>query len=372
MDMERELLLRYGLEANEMEQITSRLFKATCGSRSYALKKRTASIRDESLWQGLHNEAAIGTMRGVLPVYMTLDGFPSVSMNEDVYYLMPWIDASYPKPDQLLKTIGHIHRKTKEPAMPKAEAWLGSVNTCKKNIGTLRNQLLKHIEKCETRHYMSPFELSFCTQYMEADRVCAEHIKQLEQLSSLIEQGDWHTSVVHGRLSSEHFLNGTTPLFVNWENARSGNATDDLHHFFRSELMKTECFMRRDQYIAAYREYEAANELSDLERCHLSICLLDPMPYLNWVRRFDANPSAVSMLEAVEGLNAHFRVMMFGLNFVQEWQSSNDDLSNPAQVEREEETSDEAKQENVERSGQEERTEHLEDEDRNDRTLNDT
>lgn len=364
MEMEKGLLLRYGLEAERIEQVTGYLFKVKCGNRNYALKKRTVSMEDERLWTVLHHQAALGIMRGVLPVYMTIDGLASVHMNEDVYYLMPWIDSDRPEADLLLGTIGHIHMKTKRIAAPDCTPWIESIRTCRENIGSARKILLQYIERFENRQYMSPFELSCCTQYMEADRACAEQFRLLEKMEKLLEQGnDWHEYTVHGRLAGEHFLNGTTPFFINWEKTHYGNATVDLHAYFSSEMRHSANFVQRDHYLSAFDGYMKTNCLSELEICQLSITLLDPMPYLQWIEHIAESNTRVSMLGAIRILNAHFRILMFGLAFVHycnEKQGMRGLRSDPAQIEREEEAGYEAEKQNVQSRRQEQSTNDLE------------
>lgn len=350
MEMEKDILLQYGIEAKQIEQITEDLFRAQYNGRYYALKRSNRSFSETTLWRNIHHDAASGHMRGVLPIYMTLQGTATVVMNEALYYLTPWIDARPSEPGVIYETIGHIHGKTKQQAMLNTSAWLESIKMYKLEVQEGRKTLLHAIEIFESRHFMSPFELSCCTQYVEADRVFAELNRQLDLITDMLDKNPvWHTSVVHGNMTSDHFLNGTTPMFANWEQVQRNNATSDLYTYFRSEMAQSLCFANRDSYLGTFKNYTSQNKLSQLERSYLAICLLDPRFYLMYIQKQISGSCHDSMIKSVQTINELFRVMMFGLSWIQ---YSNEMFasesyrasSNPAQVESEEKASEEAEQ----------------------------
>jgi len=348
--MEKDILLQYGIEASKIERITDSLFRVQYNGRYFALKRSSSSFSETDLWRNVHHDAASGHMRGVLPIYMTAWGSATVVMNEELYYLTPWIEARSSEPALLYETIGYIHGRTKQQVMLNTSAWLESIKVYKLEVQEGRKALLQAIEQFESRHFMSPFELSCCTQYAEADRAFEELIRQLDLIINMLGKNPvWQTSITHGNMTSDHFLNGTTPMFSNWEQVQRRNATSDLFIYFQSEMAGSLSFSNRDSYLGTFKTYMQQNKLTSLERSYLAICLLDPRAYLTYIQKQISGPRYNSMIGSVKVLNEMFRVMMFGLSWVHYCSEifaieSYREHSDPPQVKGEEEASEEAEQ----------------------------
>ena len=338
MEMEKELLRQYGLNVSDIEQVTDRLFVVTDGSRRYALKRSNKSLDDHVHWKALHEAAAYGQMRGVLPLYMARNSAVTLYWNEETHYLMPWIDADPASIASMFSTIGHIHARTKQQIMLNRTAWLESFRTYQIKLDTFKQHLLYYVERFENSHYMSPFELSYCTQFADIEFALTILDQQVTKMLGLLEkQSCWSTSLIHGRMERDHFLQGSSPYFVNWENTERANGTVDLLHFFRKEMMDCDCFSNRKTYMDAFHVYLAENQLSALELIYLAIGLLDPIPYLKYTEAYFNRELHQPMIFSVRELNARFRALMFGLAWVHyQTEQMAADTSNPAQVEREE------------------------------------
>ncbi|MGF2617278.1 spore coat protein YsxE [Rossellomorea vietnamensis] len=191
----------------------------------------------------------------IVPIYPTLDGRYAVWQDNDLYYVMPWLanevkENRFERHQTLFRELARLHTlSSKEQKIGKEEReeHYETVNArWEKEQGFLE----EYIELCEKEWYMSPFQLSYCMYYGDASQALKfsrkkfdswyEESKDLEKVRSV---------VVHGKISSEHFLydDRGSGFFSNFEQTRIASPIHDLLPFL-SRTLKTypkaydECF----------------------------------------------------------------------------------------------------------------------------------
>lgn len=350
MELEKELLRYYGINNPEIEQVTDQLYAVTDSGRRYALKRSRRLAEKADLWESVHQQASRGILRGVLPLYASLQERYALSWNEEAYYLMPWISGRSGDLADLYETIGHIHARTKQAAVPDYSGWIQSFHTYQHFLKTASHTLEEHVARFESKRYMSPFELTFCTQYTEVKYGLSLLGRQTERMIQLLEtEPAWSKSLVHGDLKMSHLVTGTSSYLINWERSEYDHAAADLLSFFKNEAASETGFARRDRFTGSFDSYMKENKLSEIERVYLSIQLLNPAVYLQCAADSYTNRSRRPMLAQVAELNSHFRLLMFGIHWTHFWDETEREnksltASDPAQIEREEQAGNKAEQ----------------------------
>lgn len=342
MELERELLRSFGIEAKRIDQVTNRLFQVSDGSRRFALKKSPRLLENTPLWESIHEHAAYGRLKGVLPLYRTADERYALHWNETAYYVMPWIDSTSWDLACLYETIGNIHGRTVQIEQLDAQAWIRSLHTYRRSIDTMSSTLVRYIERFEKKHVLSPFELTFCTHFKDVEMALSLLKDKTDKLLAEMEEAtSWKSHLVHGSINEGHFLNGSSPFLINWEEARRDHATADLLRFFQDEMRDSQNFANKELYTDLFEVYLQENELNEMEMDYLSIQLLSPAAYLDDVQANVYGRTQEAMINQIRILNSHYRLMMFGVFWTRHWdgwfaERKRRSASDPAQVKSEE------------------------------------
>lgn len=180
----------------------------------------------------------------IVPIYPTMDGRYGVLVNPWLYYLMPWLDnrereGQVKKNQELFRELARLHtisaREVEVAENDRTEHYELTVTRWEKENEALE----QYVERAEKDWYMSPFQLLFCTFYHEITLAQNYSIRKLnEWYEESKEQTKARSVIVHGKISSEHFLyneNGTG-YFTNFELARTASPIHDLLPFLSRSL----------------------------------------------------------------------------------------------------------------------------------------
>ena len=172
----------------------------------------------------------------IVPIYPTMDGRYAVLHENNLYYLMPWM-PNHNKENreqtnhELFRELARLHTlSAKEVTVSKEERT--------EHYETTIQQLEKHqefldgfMDECETKTYMSPFQLLYCLYYNEISQALRFSKAKFEEWYESTKDAEKARMVItHGKLSSEHFLYDDRGYgyFINFENARYGSPIHDL------------------------------------------------------------------------------------------------------------------------------------------------
>lgn len=180
----------------------------------------------------------------IVPVYPANDGRYAVLHNQSLYYLMPWMtneikENRSERHKQLFRELARMHTLSAKELPINEEMKEEHYNQTIKEWEKEEEFLNGFIESCESRVYMSPFELTFCLYYNQI-RQAIHYARQ--KLESWHEKTKDHKKsrvvILHGKVSSEHFLFDERGYgyFINLEKARQGSPIQDLLPFLARSL----------------------------------------------------------------------------------------------------------------------------------------
>lgn len=203
---------------------------------NYALKKYETGSRNPiemietvaSLFQrGFQNVAPI--FRGVQGEYLVEDG-------QEFYYMMPWYEEGQAlsqrhRYEQMFKQLSILHNKTVDTQEVGEEEITAYAEGFRAQLNFVKENLTEELLRCESKGYMSPSELFFCTTYFKS--------KQAIEFSEarLAEWEDWakevkesRTVINHGDLSLAHYVVDQTGrgYFINFEKSKLASPVNDL------------------------------------------------------------------------------------------------------------------------------------------------
>ncbi len=205
-----------------------------------------------------------------VPIYRTSSGAIFVfDQGNAAYYLMPWLQENedLDRNDhafQLFKTLGELHSNTTVNEKVTSEHINYYFENEKGKWDERKGILDDFVEWSENQHYMSPFELYFCTFYQEMIRVIDFAMRKLNDWKDVIKEKETYRNVfTHGKPSFNHYLYNIEGkgLFINFEKANHFPPIYDLLFFFNRSFKtyptKTD---DRFQWFQTYREHFNLNE----------------------------------------------------------------------------------------------------------------
>ncbi|WP_338421053.1 spore coat protein YsxE [Mesobacillus harenae] len=237
------ILKHYSIKPYFVEDL-GKVRKIYAESGTYALKKippqeGTGFLRHiQALYQKGYNR--------IVPVFPAEDGRYAILENNHLYYLMPWLtnEEKENQPErqkQLFRELARLHTlSAKDIELTEAERLEHYEETLQK-WGKEEEFLDGFMDACESKFYMSPFELMFCLYYHEAKQAASFSKQKLENWYTLTkEQKKSRMVITHGKVSTEHFVFNEkgTGHFLNFEKAGPGSAIHDLLPFV-SRTLKT-------------------------------------------------------------------------------------------------------------------------------------
>lgn len=232
LDALSPILQHYQVEPNFVEDYGS-IQKIYSNKGTFALKKIPPTMGTDFI-RHVHFLYQKGFNR-IVPIYPTMDGRYAVLHDNFLYYLMPWLSndsgGNRQASHQLFRELARLHTlSAKEITINKEER----VEHYEKTI----QQLEKHqeffdgfIDVCEKKAYMSPFELLYCLYYNDISMALRFSKTKFEEwYENTKENEKARMVVVHGKLSSDHFLYDERGYgyFINFENASYGSPIHDL------------------------------------------------------------------------------------------------------------------------------------------------
>jgi spore coat protein YsxE len=180
----------------------------------------------------------------IVPIYPAADGRYAVLYDKDLYYLMPWLpngttETREERHKQLFRELARLHTlSSKEVPVKKEERtehYEKTIDQYEKNEEFLEG----FIEECEKKAYMSPFELLYCLYFNEMGQALRFSKSKFEEwYESTKDQEKARSVIIHGKISSEHFLYDERGYgyFTNFEQAGFGSPIHDILPFLSRTL----------------------------------------------------------------------------------------------------------------------------------------
>src|SRR5690625_2967249 len=122
MEAIRKILASYAVYPLKIEKITDAVFRIEDGQQVYALKRSALSKQTIVDWENIYHLANSQNVSGILPVYVTKQGYLYEESNNTFFYLTPWMEAGRQNIERLYYCIGSVHAKTKQSHTVETEA----------------------------------------------------------------------------------------------------------------------------------------------------------------------------------------------------------------------------------------------------------
>ncbi|MEK5103714.1 spore coat protein YsxE [Cytobacillus sp. FSL M8-0252] len=235
------ILKHYALEPNFIESFGS-VQKVYSSKGVFSLKKIKANHGADFI-RYIQQLYQMGYNR-IVPIYPTVDGRYAVLHNQKLYYLMPWLpneikEDQFERHQQMFRELARLHvLSTKEVEVSKEEREEHYENTLLE--WEKQSEFLDgFIETCESREYLSPYELMFTQYYNDIAQALTFSTKKLKDwYEKTKEEEKVRTAVIHGKISTEHFLYDERGYgyFLNFEEAKRSSPLHDLLPFLSRSL----------------------------------------------------------------------------------------------------------------------------------------
>lgn len=291
------VLVNYGLQPYYIEEF-GKIHKIYSNNGVFALKSVSPTLgidfirHVQFLYQKGYNR--------IVPIYPTMDGRYAVLYQNTLYYLMPWLsneekEDHIEKNKQLFRELARLHMlSTKEVKISKEERKV-HYETTLLLLEKDEEFINGFIERCESKVYMAPFELQFCTYYHDIYQAIGYSKRNLEAwYEKTKEEEKVRTVITHGKFSSEHFLYDDRGYgyFMNFENAKPGSPYHDLLPYLSRSLkgyprMCEECV----DWLVTYDNYYP---LKEGERLLMLSYFAHPVSIMRVVQNYHKQQSGVN------------------------------------------------------------------------------
>jgi spore coat protein YsxE len=358
LDGVKPILNHYDLAPTTISQY-GRALKVTTGRGTYALKTLSFQIEARFLdtVNSLHSHGF-----PMLPIFLTKYGEPLVRMNNQCYYLSPWVEDLSRNVNRkweiMIDRLAWLHRRTKQPVSQNVKHERAKVENHYRWEES-QMALERFIFQAEHKTYPSPFEQRI---FLLFHRIMsdAEHAKSIVGSLQKSEDKESQERVVlcHGKPSIDHIvLSEKGPYFINFEHAYWGSPVHELAHVFQSSEAKPDYLLR------FYTQYQGVNSLTVNEKKLLMAELMRPDPFEHLMKNYreTSRKSELSFIEQLHELcerRQHLQLLFHQL------ETEISDETNPPLDPPLEETNIESNEQNennnVEGRGPENGSDHLE------------
>lgn len=247
----------------------------------------------------------------IVPIFPTLDGRYAIMHQGSLYYLMPWLPNEVKedvdeRQKQMFRELARLHtlsvREVSIDKEEKREHYENTVHEWEKE-----NELLVGLlEQCESKWYMSPFELLFCLYYHDISQALRFSMDKLKQWFEKTKDDEKARAVIsHGKLSTEHFIldDRGYGYFSNFEESRQGSPMHDLLPYL-SRTLKTypkKCEECIDWLYTYFKFFPLREDELNLFLSYFA----HPGPFLRTVEDYYKNPHKHER-KAVQRLQRHY------------------------------------------------------------------
>lgn len=182
----------------------------------------------------------------IVPIYPTVDGRYAVLHSNYLYYLMPWLpneekEDRNARNQQLFRELARLHTLSLHEVSIDPKEKEEHYQSLTRLWGNEMEFIEGYIEACEKKQYMSPTELIFCLYYNDIHQALTYSKNKLKEWYELTKgETKARAVIVHGKISSEHFLYDERGYgyFINLENSKEGAPIHDLLPFL-SRILNT-------------------------------------------------------------------------------------------------------------------------------------
>ncbi len=212
-------------------------------------------------------------------------------VNGTIYYLMPWIQENEErrsnKHRKMFSELAHLHLTTVKIIPVTDEMIQSHYENVRTRWQREEEFLLRFLEQCERKVYMSPFEWRYVLYYHEIRSAYQFAYVSLESWQEeLLENKKARTCMVHGNLHPDHYLIDKRGYgyFINFEKSRTASPISDLLPYLARSL-RTFPEPEGDE-IAWLDAYQQTFQLTTAEKYLLQSYLAHPESIMNIIQAY--------------------------------------------------------------------------------------
>ncbi|MFS1517732.1 spore coat protein YsxE [Bacillus sp. SCS-151] len=298
------IIAKYGIIPDQVEQIGKKLVKVHSKSGTFALKRLDGKYKDGSFIKTMQSLFERG-FTNIIPIYRTNNGNFLVHFDNNCFYLMPWFQHENRQGffQQMMRELARLHYMTSKDIVYTNNQIAKSYNDIKASWRTQRVFLERYMEVCESKWYMSPFELQFVTYFHEIMQAIHFAERNLDQWFERTEQKKHsRVSIVHGNVSPEHVVSNDKGkgYFINFERSSVASPVYDLVTLIHRTLKTYP--VNNHECVEWIQHYQQFNSLKEEERFLLYSYGSYPEQLYNIVRKHLASSTNNNELQSTEQL----------------------------------------------------------------------
>lgn len=182
-------------------------------------------------------------------------------------------DINYPKDQKaldMMKTVANLHNKTSYTKEVREDKYKEIYDNIKGNLAYHKETYEKMVAEIEGHIFMSPSEYLFIRNSSKLMNQIAFCEAKLDEWYELVkDKKDTRVSVVHNRLSLDHFVKGKNEALISWDQSTIDSPILDIYNFYEKEALNLE-------FGSLLKEYFKNCNLEDCEKELLFILLCLP------------------------------------------------------------------------------------------------
>lgn len=182
-------------------------------------------------------------------------------------------DAAIPKDQKaidMIRTVADLHTKTSYSKEVREDKYKEIYDTLKDNLAYYKDKYTTMIDAIEENIFMSPSEYLFIrnsSKLFSQIAFCEDKIDEWYEMVK--EKRDTRVSLVHNKLSLDHYLKNKRGVLISWDRVSVDSPILDFYNFYEKEALELE-------FSSILKEYLNKIKLSDDERALLFILLCMP------------------------------------------------------------------------------------------------
>ncbi|AWC29998.1 spore coat protein YsxE [Bacillus cytotoxicus] len=286
------IVRRYQLNVEHIEEYGN-VMKIYTNQGPYALKKLPNQRLERNHFMHHIQFLKEKGFSNYVPIYHAMDGNYILSDATYSYYLMPWLEKADGNDEdngqyhKMFQTLAMLHKKTVREESYTEEALENHYTNISDRWEQDGELLEKFLVQSESKWYMSPFELQYCTYFHHVMRARDFATKQLTDWYEVMKEKEkTRIALVHGNVSLNHFLfdyerNG---YFISLERSQFATPIQDIVGFYTRSL-NTYPIARSDRF-EWYQEYQKHFPFTKEEQLLMFAYLTYPSPFIRQIRSY--------------------------------------------------------------------------------------
>lgn len=331
--MSQQLLNKYGPILShyhifpEYIEERKKIKKVYSQGKVFALKEADIKMNRHYSFHTILEKLEGKGYKNAIPIFHTIENQKIVVTNDRFYYLMPWIEERYTnisgKQSDVLEELAYLHSTTVETHEVNLEQIEKKYQSLLKKSENRMAVFQTFLDKCESKVYMSPFELFYCLHFTQVMRLETLAKEKLESWYAEIKnESETRYVLCHGKASASHLVNAhdNERFLINFERSYLGSPEEDLIYFYRRTFYFHPYYIK--QSLKDFNSYRSYFALKDHEQLIFSFFLMQTDSIHRSIYQYQEQNSSLSELEKVRKLQKEIWMLQSSHEFIRQLEDS--------------------------------------------------